>query len=116
MENILLFYTLKVKDHCSTHFNHENHELIVENMIHGIAGENLTKYDTTMFELFSNLFSKLSLCHIFAKTGFTTHGSFYLDELPRYRNTLAVPTAQWQSPLRTLGPPEEQVLVQKPRC
>lgn len=74
MENVLLLYALKVKDPSSMHFNRGNHELIEANMIYGFAGECMAKYDETMFDLFSESFRKLSLCHLVSKKVFITHG------------------------------------------
>jgi len=74
IENICLLYALKVKDPSSMHFNRGNHELIEANMIYGFAGECMKKYDDTLFDLFSESFRKLSLCHLINKEVFVTHG------------------------------------------
>jgi len=69
-----LLYALKVKDPSSLHMNRGNHELIEANMIYGFAGECMKKYDDLLFDLFSESFRKLSLCHLINKEVMIVHG------------------------------------------
>jgi len=74
-------------------------------MIYGFAGECMKKYDDTLFDLFSESFRKLSLCHLINKEVFVTHGGLpgpnpriYMpgmshdpsDAIPRNTNTLTL--------------------------
>lgn len=74
MENVLLLYAMKVKDPSAVHLNRGNHELIEANLIYGFAGECMKKYDEMLFDLFSESFRKLSLCHLISKEIFCCHG------------------------------------------
>jgi len=74
MENVLLLYAMKVKDPAAVFLNRGNHELIEANLIYGFAGECMKKYDEYLFDLFSESFRKLSLCHLINKEIFCCHG------------------------------------------
>lgn len=74
MENICLIYAMKIKDPSSLHLNRGNHELIEANLIYGFAGECMKKYDAKIFDLFSESFRKLSLCHLLNKQILCCHG------------------------------------------
>jgi len=73
IENILLFYAFKVKDPDFVHFNRGNHELIEANLIYGFCGECTRKYDAELFDVFSESFRLLSLCHLINNECFVVH-------------------------------------------
>jgi len=73
MENILLLYAFKAKDPDFVHFNRGNHELIEANLIYGFCGECTKKYDAELFDLFSESFRLLSLCHLVNDECFVVH-------------------------------------------
>jgi len=74
IENVMLIYALKVKDPDYMHLNRGNHELIEANLIYGFCGECTKKYDADLFNIFSESFRLLSLCHLINKEVLCTHG------------------------------------------
>jgi serine/threonine-protein phosphatase 5 len=74
MENILLAFAMKVKDPEYVSINRGNHELIEANMMYGFTGECFKKYDRELFNLFSEAFRQLSLCHLINKDILVVHG------------------------------------------
>merc|ERR1719188_2052749 len=74
MEVILTIFAMKIKDPQFVHLNRGNHELIEANLIYGFCGECFKKYDGELFDLFSEAFRSLSLCHPINKEIFATHG------------------------------------------
>jgi len=74
VEIILTLFAMKIKDPLFMHLNRGNHELIEANLIYGFCGECCKKYDAGLFDLFSESFRYLSLCHLINKEIFVTHG------------------------------------------
>jgi serine/threonine-protein phosphatase 5 len=74
IEVILMIFAFKVMAPKHIHLSRGNHELIEANLIYGFCGECFKKYDGQIFDLFSEAFRSLSLCHVINKQVFVTHG------------------------------------------
>jgi len=73
MEVVLMIYAFKVMCPGSVHLTRGNHEIIAENLLYGFCGETFKKYDGGLFDLFSESFRSLSLCHTINKEVFVMH-------------------------------------------
>jgi len=73
MEVVLMIYAFKVMCPQNVHLTRGNHEIISENLLYGFCGECFKKYDGGMFDLFSESFRALSLCHLINKDIFVMH-------------------------------------------
>ncbi|CAK0806853.1 unnamed protein product [Prorocentrum cordatum] len=73
MEVVLMIYAFKVMCPDSVHLTRGNHEIIAENILYGFCGETFKKYDGGLFDLFSESFRNLSLCHTINKEIFVMH-------------------------------------------
>ena len=64
---VLLLFSFKVLYPDSVHLSRGNHETLNMNRIYGFEGEVKAKYNATMFQLFTEVFHCLPLCHVLAK-------------------------------------------------
>jgi len=74
IEVILLVFALKLKDPQSVFLNRGNHEMLETNLLYGFCGEVGSKYDMELFNLFSEAFRNLPLCHLVEKKVLVLHG------------------------------------------
>ena len=54
-----------------------NHETAQLNKLYGFQGEVVHKYDGKVYDLFSDLFQHLPLCHVINNKVFVTHGGLF---------------------------------------
>lgn len=47
------------------------------NKLYGFQGEVVHKYDSKVYDLFSDLFQQIPLCHVINKKVFVTHGGLF---------------------------------------
>jgi len=64
IEVIMVIFAFKLKDPASVFLNRGNHEMIETNILYGFCGECGEKYDMGLFDLFSEAFRLLPLCHL----------------------------------------------------
>lgn len=57
-----------------------NHEARSMNMLYGFEGEVTAKYDKSLYELFSEAFCLLPLCHLVNKTVLVLHGGLFSED------------------------------------
>jgi len=63
IEVILTLVAFKIKDPQLVGMNRGNHEMLETNILYGFCGECGSKYDMDLFNLFSEMFRNLPLCH-----------------------------------------------------
>mmetsp|Transcript_14403 Transcript_14403/g.25339 ORF Transcript_14403/g.25339 Transcript_14403/m.25339 type:complete len:551 (-) Transcript_14403:30-1682(-) len=64
IEVITTIFAMKLKDPQHVFLNRGNHEMLETNILYGFAGECGSKYDMDLFNLFSEAFRNLPLCHL----------------------------------------------------
>lgn len=74
IEVILSLIAFKLKDPGSVFLNRGNHEMLETNILYGFCGECGAKYDMALFDLFSEAFRRLPLCHLVEKKILVLHG------------------------------------------
>lgn len=74
IEVILMIFALKLKDPTSVFLNRGNHEMLETNILYGFCGECGAKYDMDLFNLFSEAFRNLPLCHLVENKVLILHG------------------------------------------
>lgn len=79
-EVILLLFACKLMDPKCLYLSRGNHESITMNQMYGFQGEITTKYDSTIFELFTEAFDWLPLCHLINKKVFIVHGGLFSSD------------------------------------
>jgi len=89
LEVVLLLLTFKVVYPEHLHLSRGNHETLSMNKIYGFEGEVKHKYDQRMFQLYSETFHCLPLCHVLGGKVIVMHGGLFsrddvtLDEVRR---------------------------------
>mmetsp|Transcript_32861 Transcript_32861/g.71657 ORF Transcript_32861/g.71657 Transcript_32861/m.71657 type:complete len:551 (+) Transcript_32861:71-1723(+) len=73
IEVIMVLVAFKLKDPGFVHMNRGNHEMLETNILYGFAGECGGKYDMAIFDLFSEAFRNLPLCHLVNKKVLVLH-------------------------------------------
>jgi len=63
IEVIMTILAFKIKDPQFVGMNRGNHEMLETNILYGFCGECGSKYDMDLFNLFSEMFRNLPLCH-----------------------------------------------------
>jgi len=74
IEVILSIFALKLKYPNAVFLNRGNHEMIEANILYGFCGECGAKYDMGLFDLFSEAFRNLPLCHLVEDRVLVLHG------------------------------------------
>jgi len=74
MEVIMVILAFKLKDPTAVFLNRGNHEMLETNILYGFCGECGAKYDMALFDLFSEAFRNLPLCHLVDKKIMVLHG------------------------------------------
>lgn len=74
IEVVMLIFAFKLKDPKSVFANRGNHEMLETNILYGFCGECGTKYDMDLFNLFSEAFRNLPLCHLVEDKVLVLHG------------------------------------------
>jgi len=74
IEVIMAIFAMKLKDPTSVFLNRGNHEMLETNILYGFAGECGSKYDMDLFNLFSEAFRNLPLCHLVDSKVLVLHG------------------------------------------
>jgi len=64
IEVIMVLFAFKLKDPSFVGMNRGNHEMLETNILYGFCGECISKYDAGLFDLFSESFRNLPLCHL----------------------------------------------------
>ena len=77
LEVVLLLFSFKVLYPDHVHLSRGNHESLNMNRIYGFEGEVKAKYSATMFQLFTEVFHCLPLCHVLAKKVIVLHGGLF---------------------------------------
>lgn len=92
-----------------------NHESITMNQMYGFAGEVIAKYSDTMFDMFTQVYNWLPLCHLLNKRVLVMHGGLFskdnvtLDDLRKIERNRQPPEdglmceLLWSDPQRALG-------------
>lgn len=73
IEVITCLLAFKLKDPSHVHLNRGNHEMLEANILYGFCGECGSKYDMGLFDLFSEAFRNLPLCHLVDKKVLVLH-------------------------------------------
>lgn len=74
IEVIMVLFAFKLKDPSFVYMNRGNHEMLETNILYGFCGECGSKYDMGLFDLFSEAFRNLPLCHLVEKKVLILHG------------------------------------------
>mmetsp|Transcript_20817 Transcript_20817/g.67505 ORF Transcript_20817/g.67505 Transcript_20817/m.67505 type:complete len:562 (+) Transcript_20817:90-1775(+) len=74
VEVIMTIFAFKLKDPAHVFLNRGNHEMLETNILYGFCGEVGSKYDMGLFDLFSEAFRNLPLCHLVEKKILVLHG------------------------------------------
>mmetsp|Transcript_36378 Transcript_36378/g.85340 ORF Transcript_36378/g.85340 Transcript_36378/m.85340 type:complete len:561 (+) Transcript_36378:46-1728(+) len=74
IEVIMVLFAFKLQNPGHVHMNRGNHEMIETNILYGFCGEVAAKYDTGLFDLFSDAFRHLPLGHLVDKRVLVLHG------------------------------------------
>ena len=77
LEVVLLLFCFKVLYPDHVLLSRGNHETLNMNRIYGFEGEVKAKYSATMFQLFTEVFHCLPLCHVLAKKVIVLHGGLF---------------------------------------
>lgn len=92
-----------------------NHESITMNQMYGFAGEVIAKYTDTMFDMFTQVYNWLPLCHLLNKRVLVMHGGLFakddvtIDDLRKIERNRQPPEEGlmcellWSDPQRSLG-------------
>jgi len=81
-----------------------NHEAKQLNKMYGFEGEVLAKYDKTSYDLFSQLFCYLPICHVINKKVMITHGGLFSQD--------GVKLSQIKGVNRRREPPDEGIMCE----
>jgi len=74
IEVIMTIFAMKLMAPESVGLNRGNHEMLEANIIYGFLGECSAKYDTSLFNLFSESFRRLPLAHLLDDRVLVVHG------------------------------------------